>query len=207
VPTTLAFSPKELVCDLPERIILVESAMVTVIARPSLARSRGPVIRVPSLSTARCNGPGGGHPGCSLWYQRFSSPVLGDERVQFGFGYANEVLRSGDEREPCREEFMVHAIATCSTARRFISVRFATEQLCKHIEGELSDRSGSVVLEGDVDRAASVDDRWVYRFPSAGVALIFDGRAHAARLELDNGNDSESCIAFRLSAQIPAELP
>jgi hypothetical protein len=71
------------VCDLDDRIILVDERAVTVLTRPRLTRTQAPVQRTDKLE-GQCGGPAGGHAGCSIAFRRVHSTVLGNFTVEFG---------------------------------------------------------------------------------------------------------------------------
>jgi hypothetical protein len=192
------------VCDLPDRIVLVDR-QVTVLARPTLARTTARIERTEHLGN-RCDGPGGGHAGCSITYDRYWSRALGDGRyLELGNNAGNAVLDEHGNWESCREDTSYSVIATCSTAKRFLMVRFAedanTATPCWRVGGRLWEgpAEASVELAGDVDRTASVGHHWVYRFPAtattAEVVLVLDGGRGTATLEV--GGEREDCVAFR----------
>lgn len=192
------------ICDLPDRIIIVERG-VTVLARPTLARTTAPIARTERLGN-RCDGPGGGHAGCSITYVRTWSRVLGPGRfLEFGTNAGNVLNDDHGNSEACREEDSYGTIAMCSTAKRFLLVRFTEDAnsatRCWHVTGRLWEGAAEVAtdLAGDVDRSASHGKRWVYAFPatstSPAVALSLDGSKGTASLEV--GGEREDCVAFR----------
>jgi hypothetical protein len=203
------------VCDLPDRIIVVDGGRVTSIARPGLARTTAPIARQEGRSYT-CGGPGQGHVGCSVVYRRYWSHSLGIHYVEFGTNQGNVLGDDGNgsKVEYCREASHYQVIATCSTAKRFAVVKYLEPdynepQACYHLRVWLWEGRDKIAteLEGDVDRAASAGDRWTFRFPAErGVALAFERwqdpafmRRVARRATLEVGGDREDCVAFRLS--------
>jgi len=209
LPSSFTFPTSDLVCDLEDRILIVDAKHVTVVSRPQLTRTRGPVARQEALGD-RCDGPGGGHVGCSIRFKRFWSPVLGRGFLEFGTNAGNVLFPDGDQNQAqgCRESIRGQRIATCSTATHFVTVVYdepaSGSPRCWHLHATLWDSPGTQPLErdGDVDRAASVGDRWVFQFAAGAagdppVVLGFDRRARTATLEV--AGQREPCVAFRLS--------
>lgn len=195
------------VCDLKERIVIVGDKTVTVLARPQLTRTRAPIERRAKLDD-RCGGPGGGHAGCSITFKRFWSAALGAGHVEFGNNMGNLVAEDDDmtRAESCREDSSYGVVATCSTAQHFVLVKYRAVELggrpCWHLEASVWDGPAEqgTQIGGDVDRAASVNNHLVLRFPAAAdadraITLGFDGRAGTATLEI--AGRRERCVAFR----------
>jgi len=192
------------ICDLPDRILLVDRK-VTALARPTLTRTTAPIAKTERLGN-RCGGPGGGHAGCSITYVRFWSRALGaGHLLEFGTNAGNVLIDEHGNEEACREEESYGTIAMCSTAKRYLLVRFTEDANdatpCWHVTGRLWEGAADVATElaGDVDRSASRGTNWVYAFPatstSPAVALSLDGHKGTATLEV--GGEREDCIAFR----------
>ncbi len=116
LPRTFDLGTADLVCDVKDRVIVVSAKQVTVRTRPLLTPVRAPIERTGHLGD-RCDGPGGGHAGCSITYWRFSSKVLGSGHLEFG-NNAGNVLHDDDPDKAmdCREYSSFEVIATCSTA-------------------------------------------------------------------------------------------
>jgi len=180
-----------------------------VIQRPTLARVSAPIDRTEHLGD-RCGGPGGGHAGCSIRFDRFWSAALGTRYVEFGTNMGDVVVDEVDpgHDEACRETGAFAVIATCSTATRLAIVRYqepgAGEPLCWRVQAQLWDARGTAptVLPGDVDRAGSSATRWRFRFPrdaadGGDVSLDFDGARGSAALSV--GDAREACVMLRLS--------
>ena len=192
------------ICDLPDRIIIVERG-VTVLARPTLTRTTAPIDKTERLGN-RCDGPAGGHAGCSITYVRTWSSALGKGRyLEFGTNAGNVLLDDHGNGPACREEESYGTIAMCSTAKRYLLVRFTEDAQsatpCWHVTGRLWEGAADVATElaGDVDRSASRGTHWIYAFPatstSPAVALSLDGSKGTATLEV--GGEREDCVAFR----------
>jgi hypothetical protein len=200
------------VCELADRVIFLDSSSVTVIERPGLQRKRGPITR--TLFTDPCKG--NGWAGCSMWARRsYWSPVLGTSYLDLGYnGGAGPALiderappvADPDQRRVCRPGTQ-WGIASCSTAKRTVMVSYEhdrqrpRERPCFRMRGVMwtGRADEAVVLDGDLDRAASVDGRWVVRFPAQPpvgqeLALRFEGGAAA----LEIGGQREACFAFQL---------
>lgn len=203
-PSFTVSAAADRVCDLPDRIITV-GAQVTVLARPTLAPTTAPIDHT-DHKDASCDGPGGGHAGCSIAYVRYWSAALGAGRyLELGNNAGNALLDDQGNGPSCREDDSFGVIATCSTATRFLIVRFgedaASATACWRVGGRLWQGAAAqpIELAGDVDRAASTGDRWAYRFPatatSAAVVLTLDRSTH--RATLDVGGEHEACVAFR----------
>jgi len=206
LPRTFDLGTADLVCDVKDRVIVVSAKQVTVRTRPLLTPVRAPIERTGHLGD-RCDGPGGGHAGCSITYWRFSSKVLGSGHLEFG-NNAGNVLHDDDPDKAmdCREYSSFEVIATCSTAKHFVLVKYQDDAAgrgsCWHLHARLWDAGDQVTeLDGDVDRAASGGDRWVFRFPAAdsAVTLRFARRPGSATLEI--GGERERCAVFRLSSR------
>jgi len=208
-PSTFTIRADHRVCDLKDRIILVDTKWVTVITRPLLQRTQAPIDRKDNLGN-RCGGADESHAGCSITFDRFWSAALGASFLEFGTNEGNVLhdAQSPNKDQDCRESSGHAVIATCSTAKRFVMVRYLEpavgEPLCWHLRGTVWEGPGdqSVDLEGDVDRVKSVGDSWAFHFfansaTDAAVTLTFDLRAHSATL--DTAGEREACIAFRLS--------
>jgi hypothetical protein len=209
LPSSFTLPTADRVCDLEDRILIVDDKHVTVVSRPRLTRTRAPIARQGSLGD-RCAGPGGGHAGCSITFQRFWSPVLGRGYLEFGTSAGNMLVPDGDlnQAQGCRESIRGRGIATCSTANHFVTIAYDSpafgQPRCWHLHATLWDSPATqhLELDGDVDRAASAGDRWVFRFAAGSAAdpavvLGFDRRAHTATLEV--AGQREPCVAFRLS--------
>jgi hypothetical protein len=199
LPATGLATPDERLCDLTDRIILVGPKLVTVITRPALKRVRAKIDRTEHLGDRCGNGPGGGHAGCSITYDRFWSAALPDHHLEFGTNAGNLLE---DDRDPnhsvsCRNDSDYGVIATCSTARRFVVIKYQESGSCWTVHAQLwegaADRPQE--LDGDVDRTASVGALWRFRFPA--VSVDFD--VHKRSATLDVGGDREACVVFRLS--------
>jgi hypothetical protein len=197
----------QLVCDLPSRVIVVDEKSVSSLARPDFKATRAPITKRDHLGNRCGDGPDGGHAGCSITYDRFWSSALGKGAyLEFGTNAGN-VLFSGKREEECRESSRTAVVATCSTATHFALVKLeepeAKGDACFHVRAHLFDATpaAAAVLDGDVDRARSTGDAWVYRFPGrAGgpdVELAFDRSTRTAALTV--GDAREPCVAFRLS--------
>ncbi len=201
LPAYRAASDRE-VCDLPDRIVAVDARTVTVIVRPSLTRTTAAISRRDDHPET-CGGPGQSHAGCSMFYARYWSRVLGEHSVEFGTRQGNVLWAADDTSfEDCREGTRNRVIATCSTAHHFAIVRYVEPdgrdaQDCYHLQLWLWADGATLdgTFEGDVERAASTGDRWVYRFPTAALAFEHGGRSAA----LDVAGEREECLAFRLS--------
>ena len=193
------------ICDVGDRVIVVDARSVTVVTRPRGNRTRAPISRREGLAD-RCSGPGGGHAGCSITFQRFWSVVLGHDYVEFGSSAGNFLAPGGDfnRARGCREPGS-GPIAVCATATRFVAItdeERADRPSCQRLRASLWDGAADErrELDGDIDAAASTANRWVVRFPGAAgdsaIALAFDRTARAATLEVDGRR--EPCLAFRL---------
>jgi len=187
------------VCDLDDRVIVVDDRAVTVVTRPRLTRTRAPIQHRERLRD-RCGGPGGGHLGCSLAYRRVRSAVLGNLTMEFGNNQGNVLY---DERQPssgqaCRE-VPQDVIATCSTATRFVTVGYrevpASSRTCWQLRAAVWEGAQPTELAAELDGAASDADHWVVRLPARDMTLRFD--RHAAVLEI--GATRERCVASRLA--------
>jgi hypothetical protein len=187
------------VCDLADRIILVDDRSVSVLRRPKLTRARAPIRHVEKLGD-RCGGPDGGHAGCSIAYRRVQSAVLGHHTLELGNNPGNHL---DDDDQPNQVEECRYVpegtIATCSTATRFVTVAYVagpSSPPCWHLQATLWEGDRATALDAELDRAgADSDDRWVARLPARDMTLRFD--RHAAVLEA--GAKRELCVAFRLA--------
>lgn len=209
LPSGFTIPATQQVCDLEDRIILVDKQSVTVLTRPLLQRTQAPIARTEHLGD-RCDTTSGGHAGCSIKFDRYWSKALGNGSLEIGTNEGNVLHddRFPDRDQLCRNGRDPAVIATCSTARHFVAVTYLESTVggssCWHVGGALWGGTGEQPseLDGDVDRASSVGDSWVFHFlarsqPDAAVTLSFDRRAPAAALEI--GGEREPCIAFSLS--------
>ena len=187
------------VCDLEDRIIVVDDRAVTVLTRPRLTRTRAPIQRADRLGN-RCGGPGGGHAGCSITYRRVHSAVLGNLTLEFGNNVGDTLYdeQVPNSYQPCRE-VRHDVIATCSTATRFVTIAYravpASAPPCFHLLGTVWEGAQPAELAAELDGAASDANHWVVRLPARAMTLRFD--RHVAVLEV--GAKREPCVAFRLA--------
>ncbi len=185
-PPAFGIDPAGQVCDLPDRILVVGDKDVTAIDRPSLHRSRAPISRTEYLPD-RCDGPGGGHAGCSITFHRYWSRVLGTDYLEFGNNIGNGI---GDEA--CRQDTSYQVVATCSTAHRFALVkRVEADNGCAPLEVWLWEGASITRLELDAD-ARDQGDRWIVTFPDG--QLVFDRKTQTLEL----GGEREACVAASL---------
>jgi hypothetical protein len=189
------------VCDLDDRIILVDERTVTVLTRPRLTRARAPIQRTDKLDN-RCDGPGGGHAGCSITFRRVHSAVLGKLTLEFGNNVGDVLYdeRQENSYRPCRE-VRQDVIATCSTATRFVTIEYRevppSKPTCWQLRGAVWEGSQPTQLDVELDRAASDADHWVVHLPARAMTLRFDRRGAV----LEVGAQREPCVAFRLARE------
>jgi hypothetical protein len=189
------------VCDLEDRIILVDdrAVTVTVLTRPGLSRTRAAIERDERLDD-RCDRPGGGHAGCSITHRRVHSAALGHLTLELGNNEGDTLYdeQQPNSYQPCRE-IRHDVIATCSTATRFVTIAYREVPLsaptCWQLRGVVWERAQPTELDAEFDRAASDADHWVVRLPARAMTLRFD--RGAAVLEV--GAKREPCVAFRLA--------
>jgi hypothetical protein len=202
------------VCDLKDRIILVEPSSITVLERPGLKKTTGAITK-----TERTNpcADSGGSAGCSLRAtDRYWSPALGAHHVlelSPNGGMGPELIdERSTETDPaklsmCRPGLAGWGIASCSTAKRLVVVTYDDAanrpqgQPCYRMRASMWTGSGDEVagLEGDLDRAASVNGRWVLRFPAqqpVGQDIVLSFERGAATLQV--GGERETCAVSRL---------
>ena len=187
------------VCDLDDRIILVDERAVTVLTRPRLTRTQAPIQRTDKLDD-QCGGPAEGHAGCSITFRRVHSAVLGNFTLEFGNNVGDVLYdeQQPNSFQPCRE-VRHDVIATCSTATRFVTVAYrevpSSKPTCWQLRGAVWEGANPTELDAELDRAASGADRWVFRLPARAMTLRFDRRAAV----LEVGAQREPCVAFRLA--------
>jgi hypothetical protein len=95
-PTRLPPLARGHLCAVRDRIIVVGEQEIFVYSRDHALRARGPITRREHLDS-RCDGPGGGHAGCSITFDRFWSPAVPHAYVELGTNQGNVLI---DERDP-----------------------------------------------------------------------------------------------------------
>ncbi|MCE9575402.1 MAG: hypothetical protein K8W52_19780 [Deltaproteobacteria bacterium] len=222
------------VCDTPDRIVMwahgKESRTrdpqfnslvgdLIVIARDHVDRLQRASYDKGSGCSHNCEGPAGGHAGCSMtsgcWVE---SKVLGGARLSLypEQGYALD--RGEAETRGCGPQAYGFAVGTvlgfCSSATHLAVLSGqpceAGQVLTLTVWDNPADRADNAEdvpvpppLSGDLDRAHSTGTRWRYVFPAfagtRGAALSIDvGAAPSATLEVDGA--SEDCFVFGLNA-------
>ena len=200
MPTGFARTNHKL-CDLRDRIIIVDGKLVTVVSRPELKRTRAKVDRTEHLGNRCGDGPDGGHAGCSITFDRYWSAVLGARHLEFGTNVGNvlEGERDPNKSESCRDIGRA-TIATCSTAQHFVAVAYEQTATCWNVRASVWDGAADrpEELDGDVDRAASVGGHWAFRFatPNRRLTLELDRARRTAAVDIDGAR--EDCVTFQL---------
>ena len=96
LPVVAPAPPPDHICVLADKIVEVDAKSVAVFSKDHVLQVRSPITKDEHLPD-RCGGPGGGHAGCSITYDRYWSDAIPGHVIEFGTNQGNVLI---DESNP-----------------------------------------------------------------------------------------------------------